>query len=408
MNIEFVNAQYVKDGAVPNITAVFLKENITVDGRIDEPIWHESLPTTQFIQREPVEGAPAEEKMKTWVLYNESALYIGAIMYDSEPENIGDQIVRRDDWGAYDYFEVSLDPNNDRLIGYTFRLSAAGVQRDVFLYDDVRSDDAWNAVWQSAVHRDSTGLSAEIKIPLSQLRFEQIDSLHSWGINFKRKRLASNEETFFALESRIVHGKVSVFGKLDGLRFSTTSSRLEIRPYISGSVIKTPTENNDPFNKGSQSSTRAGFDLRYGISSDYTLDFTVNPDFDQVEVDPAEVNLTAFETFFQEKRPFFVEDAQIFNFRLSCRRNTLFYGRRIGRESRISGSDNADFNDAPSQTTILTAVKLTDSHEGFPKGVWSLPLIQNDHPHILFVPRYRTFDDMRIQDNYREIGRAHV
>jgi Domain of unknown function (DUF5916)/Carbohydrate family 9 binding domain-like len=370
LKVQFVIAQSEKEDAVPKITAVHLNEKITIDGKINEPVWQSSAPVTQFIEREPVEGAPAEEKMKAWVLYDESALYVGAIMYDSEPQKIGDQIVRRDEWGSYDYFEFSIDPNNDHLTGYTFRVSASGVQRDVYLFDDVQQDEAWDAVWSSAVHRDSTGWSAELCIPVSQLRYEPIDSIQTWGVNFKRKRLANNEETFFALESKLVHGRVSLFGKLEGLNFSKKARRLEIRPYLLGSAIKSAAEVNNPFNKSSQFSSRAGFDLRYGLGSDYTLDMTVNPDFGQVEVDPAEVNLTAFETFFSEKRPFFIEDAQIFDFNLSGRRNQLFYGRRIGREPRASGSDSTEFYEVPTQTSILGAVKLTGrSSDGLSIGL---------------------------------------
>lgn len=345
--------------ARPHVEAARRDGPIQIDGRLDEPAWLKAEPATRFVQGEPVENAPAEQPTEVRVLYDDKALYIGAVMYDPQPSLIGDQLVRRDAEGQYDYFEVSLDPNNDRRTGYRFRVSAAGVQRDVYLYDDVREDDAWDAVWQSAVDRDSTGWSAEIRIPLSQLRYNASDTTQSWGVNFSRRRLASNERTYLALESRVRHGKVSVFGRLQGLRFRKGAQRIEARPYALARAHTGPAEPGDPFFDGSDLGDRIGLDLRYGLGAGYSLDATINPDFGQVEVDPAVINLTAFETFFPEKRPFFVEDAQIFDFRLSGHTNQLFYSRRIGREPAGSAPGEADFDQAPTETTILAAAKLT-------------------------------------------------
>jgi hypothetical protein len=306
-----------------------------------------------------VEGAPAEQLTEVRVLYDDAAIYVSAVMHDRQPSRIADQLVRRDENGQYDYFEFSLDPNNDRRTGYRFRVSAAGVQRDVYLFDDEREDEAWNAVWESAVSRDSAGWSAELRIPLSQLRYNASDDVQSWGANFSRRRLASNERTYFALESRLRHGKVSQFGTLQGLYFPNTARRIEMRPYALAKAHTGPADAEDPFFDGSQANGSIGLDLRYGLGAGYTLDATVNPDFGQVEVDPAVINLTAFETFFPEKRPFFVEDAQVFDFRLSGRANQLFYSRRIGRQPRGDAPEDAEFENIPGETTILTAAKLT-------------------------------------------------
>ncbi|HSG81964.1 MAG TPA: DUF5916 domain-containing protein, partial [Gemmatimonadota bacterium] len=254
--------------------------------------------------------------------------------------------------------------NNDKRTGYRFRVSASGVQRDVFLYDDVREDENWDAVWESAVHRDSTGWSAEIRIPLSQLRYNASDTVQSWGVNFSRRRLVSAERTYFALESRVRHGKVSVFGQLNELYFPRSARRIEIRPYALARANTGPADPGDPFFDGQDANGRVGLDFRYGLGASYTLDATINPDFGQVEVDPAVVNLTQFEVFFPEKRPFFVEDGQVFEFTLSGRRNSLFYSRRIGREPRGDSPDTADFEDVPGETTILTAAKLTGRSSG--------------------------------------------
>lgn len=370
VTIQIIFAQSATTVTTPSITATYLDGDIVLDGRLTEPIWQKSEPATRFIQLKPVEGAPAEEKTKVYVLYDESALYVGAMMYDSEPDRIGDQIVRRDELGESDNFELSLDTNNDRLTGYRFRVNAAGVQSDVYLYNDVQNDVAWDAVWQSQVYRDSTGWSAELRIPFSQLQYEKADSVQSWGINFSRRRIASNEQTYFALESQLQHGKVSVFGRLRGLHITKSAQRFEVLPYVLGNMTKTAVEVNNPFRGDTQFSSRIGFDLRYGLSGSYNLDVTINPDFGQVEVDPAVINLTAFETFFPEKRPFFIKDAQIFDFHLLGRNNQLFYSRRVGRGPQGFAPDEADFESVPMQTTILGAGKLTGrSSSGLSIGV---------------------------------------
>ncbi|UCG88904.1 MAG: carbohydrate binding family 9 domain-containing protein [Gemmatimonadota bacterium] len=345
--------------AIPRVAASARAGEIDIDGRLVEAAWQAAIPATRFVQGEPVEGAPPESRTEVRVLFDKGALYIAARMYEDDPRDIGDQLVRRDENGQYDYFEVSLDPNNDRRTGYRFRVSAAGVQRDVYLYDDVREDEAWDGVWDSAVRRDSLGWTAELRIPLSQVRYIAADSLQSWGINFTRRRLVTNEITYLALESRITHGKVSVFGKLDGLQLPRGARRVELRPYVLANARTAPAVVGDPFFDGSEVGTRAGLDMRLGLGASHTLDVTVNPDFGQVEVDPAVINLSAFETFFREKRPFFVEDAQIFDFRLSGRQNTLFYSRRIGREPHGSAPSDVDFTSIPTQTSILGAAKLT-------------------------------------------------
>ncbi|MBI4541198.1 MAG: carbohydrate binding family 9 domain-containing protein [Gemmatimonadetes bacterium] len=337
---------------------------IRIDGYLEEEAWVTATAAQDFIQQEPFEGMPAAEPTEVRVLYDGQALYVGARMYDSEPHRIADQLVRRDEWGQYDYFEVSLDPNQDRRTGYQFRVSAAGVQADAYLYDDVRSDDSWDAVWQSAVARDSLGWTAEIRIPLSQIRYEAAHTTQTWGVNFSRRRLASNERTFFALESRRQHGRVSAFGRLDGMSIHRGARRFEFRPYALAGARTAPATEGNPFFDGSDGETRAGLDLRYGLGAAFTLDATLNPDFGQVEVDPAVINLTAFETFFPEKRPFFVEDAQIFQFTLSGHENRLFYSRRVGREPQGEAPEDSDFEDSPSQSTILGAAKLTGRTSG--------------------------------------------
>ena len=359
-----VTAQTSDNGSsVPAMEAAQRTGHISIDGRLDEAAWAAAVPATRFVQREPIEGADPDEDTEIRVLYDADAIYIGARMYDDHPEHIGRQLVRRDERGAFDLLSVSIDPNNDRLTGYQFRVSAAGAQRDAYLYDDVRQDDAWDAVWESGVAIDDQGWVAEMRIPLSQIRYETTDGPQSWGINFMRRCLATDEIIDFALQSRQRYGRVSVLGRLNGLVLPSNARRLEIRPYSLGSARTARAEQGNPFFDGSDFNARAGLDVRYGLGSSYHLDLTVNPDFGQVEVDPAVVNLSAFETFFREQRPFFVEDAQVFEFGLSGR-DELYYSRRIGRQPRGDTPDGADFADIPTETSILGAAKITGRSPG--------------------------------------------
>jgi hypothetical protein len=263
---------------------------------------------------------------------------------------------------------VSLDPDLDRRTGYRFRVTAAGVQIDDYLFNDVNEDRTWDAVWESDVQIDEQGWTAEMRIPLSQIRFQPSASPQEWGINFGRRRLSSNELSFFALESRRQHGRVSVFRTLSGLVLPRGVRRLEARPYMLARSRTGPTEPGNPFFDGREESAGAGLDLRYGIGSTFALDATFNPDFGQVEVDPAVINLSAAETVYPERRPFFVEDARIFDFGISA--GSLFYSRRIGRQPQRSDLPGATFVNAADETSILGAAKLTGrTNRGLSLGV---------------------------------------
>jgi len=337
---------------------------IRIDGRLDEDVWTAAPAATGFVQGEPIEGAPAQHRTEVRVLYDEQALYVGARMYDDSPHAIARQLVRRDETGQFDFFELSLDPDLDLRTGYVFQISAAGVQGDAYLFDDVRDDRSWDAVWESAVQVDEQGWTAELRVPLSQIRYLPSPNPQDWGINFTRRRVASNERSYFSLESRQRHGRVSVFGRLSGLELAQGVSRLELRPYVLTRGRAGPAEDGDPFQQPRDANASAGLDARYGIGANFTLDATVNPDFGQVEVDPAVINLSAFETFYPERRPFFVEDARIFSFGLSGGQNSLFYSRRIGRRPQRSSLSGASYVDVAEQTSILGAMKLTGRTAG--------------------------------------------
>ena len=352
-------------GAPAVARAVRVNGSISIDGRIDEDAWRAAPVITGFVQGEPTEGAPPSELTEVRVLFDDGSIYVAARLHEADPSAIRDQLVRRDERGAFDHFAVSLDPNLDGLTGYQFQVAASGSQRDAFLFGDVQEDTDWNAVWDSGVRQDDTGWTVEMRIPLSQIRYEARAGEQTWGVNFERRRLESNEVSYFSLQSRTVRGRVSQFGTIDGFEMTSANPRIEVRPYVASQYNTAPSVADNPLFDGTEMQPRAGADVSVGVGSAFSFDATFNPDFGQVEVDPTVINLTAFETFFPEKRPFFVQDARIFEFAGSSGGRggrggkTMFFSRRIGREPQGFGPFSADFRDSPGSNTILGAGKFT-------------------------------------------------
>ncbi len=349
---------------IPSLVAGTLSGEISIDGRLDDAAWASAPVASGFIQRDPVEGDPAVHDTQVRVLIGPDAIYIGARMLDSEPHLIANEMTRRDQQGQFDYFTVSLDPNLDRRTGYWFAINPVNVQGDGYLYDDQRLDLAWDAVWETEVSTDEGGWTAEMRVPLSQIRYEAADSAQTWGINFQRLRLLDNETTYFSLESQLQSGRLSQFGVLEGVVLGAASRRLEVRPYALSSARRAPSNAGDPFFDGSEIQGRAGMELSYGLGAAFTLNATISPDFGQVEADPAVINLGAFETFLDERRPFFVEDAQVFDFSLSGGRNKLFHSRRVGRAPQGRAPSGAAYSDLPDAATILGAAKISGRTSG--------------------------------------------
>ncbi len=345
-------------GTRPLLRAGTRSTPILIDGRLDDAAWRDAEVANRFINREPTEGDSPSERTEVRVLFDDVSVWIGARMYDRDPSSIARQVVRRDQDAQADHFEVGFDSNNDRRTGFLFRVSAANIQRDEYVFDDNERDRAWDAVWYSAVSIDSLGWVAELRIPLSQLRFRASDQEQRWGVNFIRRRVRTNEESHFSLVSRLQRGIVSQFAALEGVR-AQSARRVELRPYALGSVFRGTAQPGNPFKTGRDHGSRGGLDVRLGIGGTFTLDATINPDFGQVEADPAIINLTAFEQFFEERRPFFVEDAKIFDFSLSGGRNRLYYSRRLGRAPRGGPPSGTLFSDVPLATNILGAAKFT-------------------------------------------------
>jgi hypothetical protein len=342
------------NGGRKQARAVRVAENaIRVDGRLDEEAWNSVPPVTDFVQKEPVEGSPPTDRMEVRFAYDDDALIVGARMYSDT--TIQAPMGRRDDGEQAEHLLVSLDTYLDRRTSSTFGVTASGVRLDHYHASDNEfdDDDTFDPVWQARTAVDGQGWTAELWIPFAQLRFND-RSPQVWGLNVQRWVPSRNELVFWALVARTEERWASLFGDLNGIDGIRPSRRLEIMPYVAtDSRLIGDLDPGDPFNSGANLAARVGADLKVGLGSNLTLEATVNPDFGQVEADPAEVNLSAFETFFDERRPFFVEGANL----LTGVRDEYFYSRRIGAQP--GGDADGEFVDYPPTTTILGAAKLT-------------------------------------------------
>jgi len=363
-------------GAVRVMRAVRLSGAINIDGKLNEPAWAAAPVAGDFTQSYPEIGAKPTDPTEVRVLYDDDALYVGVRMFDSHPELIAAQLARRDATGIYsDWLHVMIDSYHDRRTSFRFSVNPRGVQKDVLEFDDRNGEDLnWDAVWQVATLVDSAGWTAEYRIPFSQLRFgrAQPGVERLWGINIMRDIARRNERDSWSPWKLRDPGFVSLEGDLTGIVDIPTPHRLEIVPYVSAKLTRAPGDAANPFYRANDAKPSVGADLKYGLPSGLTLTATVNPDFGQVEVDPAVVNLSAYETFFPELRPFFVEGANMFNIGSinggpSYGSAQIFYSRRIGRAPQRF--PNGQFVDAPDATTILGAGKLTGKVGAWTVGV---------------------------------------
>lgn len=340
-----------------------------IDGRLDDAIWRTAKPVGGFVQRSPHGGAPATQQSEVRIVYDRDALYVGVRNFDSAPDSIAQQLGRRDAQDLYsDWFFVGFDSYGDRRTAFAFGVSPRGVLRDSYLYNDDQDDSQWDAVWNVAAHTDSAGWTAEFRIPLSQLRYDVSGArgaVRPWGINFSREIARTGEEAFWAPTPADAPGIVSRFGDLIGLDSLHAASRVEVVPYLRTQVETQPRDARNRFVPARQLALAAGGDLRLKLPQSLTFTATVNPDFGQVEADPAVVNLSAFEVFFPERRPFFLENADGFAFGRTRTFNdndapTFFYTRRIGRPpQRTPSGDNVAAVGLAAQTPILGALKLS-------------------------------------------------
>ena len=333
-----------------------------LDGVLDEEIWLRAPVHEGFTQSDPDNGEPASVRTTFQVAYDDDALYIAGVCYD-DPDSVTSRLARRDEWRERDFFEVSLDPHHDHQTGVWFTVGPSGWISDGILFDDEEYDEGWDSVAEVATAMRADGWSLELKIPYHVLRFGEKET-YTWGINVFRKVSRRAEWAAWSFTPRGVNGYASRFGHLEGIEGIRPQRSVEVLPFALGrGTLSQGDGGNDLFSS-------AGVDLRYGLSSNISVNATVNPDFGQVEGDPAVLNLGVFETFLRERRPFFLEGNQIFEspgpFIVGIGKpSTLFHSRRIGRSpSRFDLPDDSDEVERPDNTTILGAAKISGKTAG--------------------------------------------
>lgn len=347
-----------------------------IDGRLDEAVWNMAPAGTDFTQTKPAPGRPSAKKTEVRFAYDDDAIYVGVRLFDTAPDSVVGQLSRRDQEVYSDWVYIALDSYHDRRTAFTFGINPKGVKIDLLLYDDTNDDESWDAIWDASARQDSLGWTAEFRIPLSQLRYTT-SNLNAeqviWGVNVLRKVARTEEESFWSPIRPDQNALVSAFGDLLGLQGLKSSRRAELVPYTMSRVIHAPGDEANPFFERNEGAVGVGADLKFGVTSDLTITATINPDFGQVEADPSVVNLTAYETFFPEKRPFFVEGFDIFRAGIGVGdgdsgNESLFYSRRIGRAPQGQAPDNSEYSSSPQAATILGAAKLS----GKTKSGWSV------------------------------------
>lgn len=391
-----------------------------IDGLADEAVWATATVATDFVQFQPEEGDRSTERTTAQVVYGTDALYVYLRAYDSDPDLVVGQLTRRDQESYSDLLGVVIDSYFDRRTAFHFAVNPLGVKHDIYRFDDTQEDAGWDAVWDVATRRTEDGWAAEFEIPYSQLRFRDAPT-QTWGINFVRDIARKQEMAVWAPTTRSDNAIVSRFGELRGLRDLSAPNRMEILPYSVASLERSPGDADNPFYSPNDAFGTGGVDVKYGVTSNLTLDLTVNPDFGQVEADPAQVNLSDRETFLPEQRPFFLEGSSIFNFSLSNgdgpdANESLFYSRRIGRPPQGWADPAGGYVNVDDKSTILGAWKLS----GKTAGGWSIGVMHAltaeesadivpavGAAHEQAVEPLSNYGVVRLQKDFRE-GRSAV
>jgi hypothetical protein len=346
----------VRPAATTIATAVRAPASPNIDGLATDAIWSEAAPVDGFRQFDPQEDVEPALKTEARFAYDDRNLYVLVRAFDSSPDSIMALLSRRDERTQSDYIRVIVDSYHDRRTGYQFMVNPAGVKRDIYLYNDNNEDVSWDAVWDVKTSIDSLGWVAEFRIPLSQLRYPKQET-HTFGVAVHREVGRTNERSSWPLWRRSQSGLASQLGEVQGIVGISSPRRLELMPYSVQSNASIPRAGE--FVRTQRGAV--GADIKYGVSSNLTLDAAINPDFGQVEADPSVLNLSAFEQFFGERRPFFLEGTGIFRFDQDCNDGSctgLFYSRRIGRAPQL-GFLSSDFGAVPTSSTILGAAKIT-------------------------------------------------
>lgn len=355
------------------------KTDISIDGKLEEVVWQSATWQDDFTQYEPSEGKNPSQKTDFAILLDEHYIYVGFKCWDNHPDSIVQRLTRRDEMDG-DFVAVQFDSYFDKRTAFSFMANAAGIKNDFIISNDGENEDnTWDPIWLVKTSRDDKGWYAEMKIPLTQLRFEG-NSEQTWGLQVGRMLFRKQEVSLWQASSKKTSGWVSQYGELKGLKNLKSRKVADIMPYAVARTDRYEKESGNPFKQsGKKNQLDVGLDGKLGLTNNLTLDFTINPDFGQVEADPSQVNLTSFETFFQEKRPFFIEGKNILSFPLmfgdgDLASENLFYSRRIGRRPHNSPElADGEYLKAPEFTSILGAAKIT----GKTKTGWSLGLLES-------------------------------
>jgi hypothetical protein len=347
-----------------------------IDGIIDEASWDITEWTGDFIQLQPYEKHQPSQPTEFKILYDDNNLYIALKMYDSSIDSIVRRMSRRDGFEG-DWIEINIDSYHDKLTAFSFNVNAAGVKGDEAVTNDGNWDSSWDPIWYVKTSINQHGWEAEMSIPLSQLRFGKQDE-YVWGLQVNRYLFRKGERSSWQFISPTASGWVHNFGELNGIKNIVPHKQKDLTPYVLGKYETYERETGNPFADGKDLNGSIGLDGKFGLTNDLTLDFCINPDFGQVEADPSEVNLTTYETFFPEKRSFFIEGKNILSHQIvggdgNLSSDNLFYSRRIGRYPSYSPDVNADSNEyarIPVNTTILGAFKVTGkTRKGYSIGL---------------------------------------
>ncbi|MDR0758295.1 MAG: carbohydrate binding family 9 domain-containing protein, partial [Tannerella sp.] len=335
-----------------------------MDGRIDEDFWTATGDWTEdFVQVMPYERRPSPSPTRARLAYDDKYIYVAVYCKDSEPDRTIRFIGNRDDNMVGDLVSIAFDTYHDYRAAPEFNINAGGNRTDLIVTDKLSVNRSWNAVWEGRTHVDAADSSwtAELRIPFSQLRYSRRSGDGLWGLHIRRVIRRNNEVQNWSMIPLKNSGHVFSFGVMEGMDDLPKPGGIEIVPYVMGKYRREPQAAGNPYRRGRMWERNAGVDIKFGLS-DFTLDLTVNPDFGQIELDPSVMNLTAYETFYDEKRPFFLEGKHILDF--AGGGDMMFYTRRIGAAPGYTPEvDNmTSFAETKGNTPILGALKLTGSN----------------------------------------------
>ncbi len=367
---QIASGQLSEKMTVPKRTYTTKQVNIApvVDGVISDEIWDAVPWDGEFTQWQPDEGSSPAQKTKFKIIYDEKNLYVAIRCYDTDPSKIVNRLARRDE-NSGDWVEINLDSYHDLRTGFAFTVTAAGVKGEEAISGNGNNwDSSWNPIWFVKTNIDEEGWTAEMKIPFTQLRFSS-EKEQVWGLQMHRRDFRLEQRSIWQRIPRDLPGWVSNLGELHGIKNIKPQKQIEIQPYTVGQTETFEKVEGNPFETGKRNNANFGIDGKIGITNNLTLDFTVNPDFGQVEADPSAIALDGFQIFQREQRPFFVENKNIFDYQVTkaqaggpFTRDNVFYSRRIGRNPQAGStvdSGNGEFENRPGNTTILGAAKFS-------------------------------------------------